>query len=53
MKTARIVEIIAAATRATLIQIDGLDPAELDNIAKAIANNAAMIIAIELEMGEE
>lgn len=52
MRAKQIADIIAASVRATLVQVAGVDPAEIANIAKAIANNAAQALSFELASDE-
>ena len=49
MDAKKTAEIIRQAALATLRQVPGIDPAELEHIARAIANNAAQELAFEAE----
>jgi Holliday junction resolvasome RuvABC DNA-binding subunit len=49
MNAKKIAEIIRQAALATLRQVPGINSAELEHIARAIANNAAQALAFEAE----
>jgi hypothetical protein len=53
MNAKHIAEIIKQAALATLKQIPTIDPAELEHITNAIANNAAQAVAFEIELAQE
>lgn len=45
MTPRKIADIVTAAALATLRQLPGVDPAELEHVARAIGNNAAQALA--------
>lgn len=49
MSAKEIAAIIAESALKSLVQLPGVDPAELEHIAKAIGNNAAIVLAIALD----
>lgn len=50
MLTARqIADLIIASAIATLRQLPGIDPAEIEHAAQAIGNNAAMSITLHVD----
>jgi hypothetical protein len=50
MDAKHIADIIRQAAIATLVQVRGIDPTEVEHIARAIANNAAQAVAFEVEL---
>lgn len=48
--TARqIADLVIASALATLRQLPGVDPEQIEHAARAIGNNAAMAISLELD----